>query len=76
MLPLPDGITQAGEGVHRCPGCSGEVIYGRTPAGEGVSLTPVLGDRHACQAWQDLLETLYGDEGGGDGRSTQFPICP
>ena len=67
MLPLPDGITQDGEGIHRCPGCGGEVIYGRTPAGEGVSLTPVLGDRHACQAWQNILEALYALEDEAEG---------
>lgn len=45
-MPLPDGLTQATEGVTRCPTCHREVIEGRTREGEPVLLSPVLGIPH------------------------------
>lgn len=59
MLTLPDGVTQASEGMHRCPDCGGEVVWGWEPTGGYVNLTPCLGERHDCETWQNLLETLW-----------------
>ena len=45
---LPEGVTQAREGITRCPACHAEVIEGWTPTGMVWWLSPVLGERHVC----------------------------
>ena len=58
-MSLPDGLRQDGEGVTRCLACGGEGIVHRAPDGACVLVTPVLGERHDCEHWQDRLAALY-----------------
>ena len=57
-MRLHDGLRKIDEGVTRCVDCGGEIIIGRAPDGVGVALTPLLGQDHACEAWQMILAAV------------------
>ncbi len=48
--PLPGGIVQYQEGIARCGACGREVVSARTPNGMRMSLSPVFGNKHDCDA--------------------------